>query len=93
MDKRMYRLASAANLDLYALGTDKAKWDMRLTAYTKMVVKECARLNKQQSYELSGVIFDTQDGGGFDDVCLATVTRVEQYLSGDDLLKHFGVEE
>ena len=61
--------------------------------FAELIVRECARLNRTQSYELSGVVVDTEDGHGFDDVCLTTVKRVEQYLAGDDLLKHFGVEE
>jgi hypothetical protein len=61
--------------------------------FAELIVRECSSLNKAQSYELSGVIVDTQDGNGFDAVCLTTVKRVEQYLLGSDLLKHFGVEE
>ena len=61
--------------------------------FAELIVRECVELNRTQSYELSGVVVDTEDGDGFDDVCLTTVKRVEQYLAGDDLLKHFGVEE
>ena len=64
-----------------------------LAKFAELIVKECARLNRLQSYELSGVVVDTEDGHGFDSVCLNTVKRVEQYLAGNDLLKHFGVEE
>ena len=64
-----------------------------LAKFAELIVRECAKLNRTQSYELSGVVVDTEDGHGFDDVCLTTVKRVEQYLAGDDLLKHFGVEE
>ena len=39
--KRMNRLASDANLDLYALGMDRAKWDARLEAYTQAIVMHC----------------------------------------------------
>jgi hypothetical protein len=80
MDKRMYRLASAANLDLYALGTDKAKWDMRLTAYTKMVVKECLDVMSKEAKEAEERF--TYMG---DDV----PTTVHQ----SNIMKHFGVEE
>jgi hypothetical protein len=38
---RMNRFASDANLDVYALGTDKAKWDARLEAYTQAIVMHC----------------------------------------------------
>ena len=38
---RMKRFASDANLDLYALGLDKAKWDARLEAYTAAIVMHC----------------------------------------------------
>ena len=58
----------------------------------ELIVRECAGLNKQQSYELMGVIADVENGNAFDDVCLTSVKQTEQYLSGNDLLKHFGVE-
>lgn len=39
--KKIDRFASDANLDLYGLGTDRAKWDMRLEAYTEAIVRHC----------------------------------------------------
>jgi len=38
---RMNMFASDANLDLYGLGTDRAKWDARLEAYTQAIVMHC----------------------------------------------------
>jgi hypothetical protein len=38
---KINRFASDANLDLYGLGTDRAKWDARLHAYTEAIVREC----------------------------------------------------
>jgi hypothetical protein len=61
--------------------------------FCELIVKECAGLNKQQSYELMGVIADVENDNAFDDVCLTSVKQVEQYLKGNDLLKHFGVEQ
>ena len=60
--------------------------------FAELIVRECARLNKHQSYELMGVITDVEEGDGFDDVCLSTVKRVTEHLA-KDLLEHFGVEE
>ena len=39
--RKINRIASDCNLDVYALGTDKAKWDMRLEAYTQLIVQHC----------------------------------------------------
>jgi len=39
--KLIDRMASDANLDVYALGKDKAKWDMRLEAYTQLIIQHC----------------------------------------------------
>ena len=64
----------------------------RMQQFAESIVQECARLNKDQSYELMGVIADVENGNVFDDVCLTSVKQVEQYLSGTDLLKHFEVE-
>ena len=38
--------------------------------------------NKELSHELLGVIIDTQEGDGFDEVCLNTVKRVCSKLAG-----------
>ena len=60
--------------------------------FAELIVRECADLNKQQMYELMGVITDVEDGDGFDNVCLTTVKRVQDYLGSNTLEKHFGVE-
>ena len=60
--------------------------------FAELIVRECARLNQLQSYELMGVITDVEEGDGFDDVCLNTVKRVAERLA-NDLKEHFGVEE
>ena len=77
--------------ELYKQAETECGWSEE--KFAELIVRECARLNRTQSYELSGVVVDTEDGHGFDSVCLNTVKRVEQYLAGNDLLKHFGVEE
>jgi hypothetical protein len=64
----------------------------RMQLFAELIVQECAKLNKNQSYELMGVIADIENGNVFDDVCLTSVKQVEQYLLGKDLLEHFGVE-
>ena len=61
--------------------------------FAELIVRECAKLNKKQSYELTGVIVDTEEGDGFDHICLDTVKRVESYLASNTLMKYFGVEE
>jgi hypothetical protein len=38
-------------------------------------------LSKGLFYELEGVIVDTEEGDGFDDVCLETVKRVRDQLA------------
>ena len=64
----------------------------RMQLFAELIVRECAKLNRNQSYELMGVIADVENGNAFDDVCLTSVKQVEQYLLGKDLLEHFGVE-
>ena len=64
----------------------------RMQLFAELIVRECAGLNRDQSHELMGVIADVENGNAFDDVCLTSVKQVEQYLLGNDLLKHFGVE-
>ena len=42
--KKINRMASRAGLDIYGLGTDRAKWDMSLEAYTELIVQECLNI-------------------------------------------------
>ena len=61
--------------------------------FAELIVRECARLNLELSYELAGVIIDTEEGIGFDSVCLNTVKQVHNSLASRQLIEHFGVEE
>jgi hypothetical protein len=61
--------------------------------FALLIIQECAKINKEQSYELGGVIVDVEEGSGFDTVCLNTVKRVERYLSSYDVAEHFGIQE
>ena len=58
--------------------------------FAELIVRECVRLNKHQSYELMGVITDVEEGDGFDDICLSTVKRVAENLA-TNLKEQFGV--
>ena len=60
--------------------------------FAELIVRECAQLNLELSYELAGVIVDTEEGIGFDSVCLNTVKQVHDYLASNQLTEHFGVE-
>ena len=92
MNERIRELVRESKLDMYGLGKERHRWEYTVEKFAELIVRECARLNLELSYELAGVIVDTEDGDGFDSLCLATVKQVEQYLSNDDLLKHFGID-
>ena len=96
MNERIKELAVQTHLFTDYEGTPQYKvWgftDAGLEKFAELIVKECAKLNKHQSYELMGVITDVEEGDGFDDVCLNTVKRVAEHLA-KDLKEHFGVEE
>jgi hypothetical protein len=87
MNERIKQLAFEANKDL----DDNVPIGFA-EKFAELIVRECAKLNKHQSYELMGVITDVEEGDGFDDVCLNTVKRVADHLA-KDLKEHFGVEE
>ena len=96
MNERIQQLARQAQVGSAEFGNGInyfVSTEETFNKFALLIVRECAKLNRTQSYELSGVVVDTEDGHGFDSVCLNTVKRVEQYLAGNDLLKHFGVEE
>jgi len=67
-------------------------YNASLPKFAELIVRECARLNLELSYELAGVIIDTEEGIGFDSVCLNTVKQVHNSLASNQLTEHFGVE-
>jgi len=48
-------------------------------------IERLKKANRDQFYELEGVIIDTEDGDGFDQVCLNTVKRVQDTLQKNSL--------
>jgi hypothetical protein len=94
MNQRIQQLAEQAKA---SIPTDTLGVEQWIAAYNQkfaeLIVRECDRLNRTQSFELAGVVADVEQGDGFDGICLDTVKRVESYLSCGTLKKHFGVEE
>ena len=88
MNDRIRQLAEQAGWDNH-----HSKFDTRIEKFAELIVRECARLNLELSYELAGVIVDTEEGIGFDSVCLNTVKQVHNSLASNQLTEHFGVEE
>ena len=88
MNERIRQLAEQAGWDNH-----HSKFDTRIEKFAELIVRECARLNLELSYELAGVIVDTEEGIGFDSVCLNTVKQVHNSLASRQLIEHFGVEE
>jgi len=83
----LLELAEQSGIDIRS-----AHW-ARVYSFARLIVRECDRLNLKQSFELSGVVTDTEHGSGFDSVCLDTVKQVEQYLANNAFAQHFGVAE
>lgn len=92
MNDRIKELSKEALDEMYAKGDGDRESDLNIYTqkFAELIINECEQLNRNQSYELSGVIIDTENIG-FDDICLNTVKRVEQYLSADSLTKYFGL--
>jgi len=98
MNERIEKLAEQAGLEFdndLALEPEPIYYTTQkdLEKFAELIVRECARLNLELSYELAGVIIDTEEGIGFDSVCLNTVKQVHNSLASNQLTKHFGVEE
>ena len=92
MNKRIKELIDkATTIEEYGWGASYENFDRE--KFAELIVKECAQLNLELSYELAGVIVDTEEGIGFDSVCLNTVKQVHNSLANNQLLEHFGVEE
>ena len=92
MNERIRLLALQAGFNLHNDLIDGHNFHHEIKKFAQLIVQECARLNKDQSHELMGVIADVEEGDGFDDVCLSTVKRVAEHLA-KDLLEHFEVEQ
>ena len=93
MKERIRQLAEQAGYkhpDAVGKCEDYAYFDHE--EFAELIVRECARLNLELSYELAGVIVDTEEGIGFDSVCLNTVKQVHNSLASNQLTEHFGVE-
>lgn len=86
MNERITQLALAAGGSHYPDVGGRT-----LEKFAELLIRECDRLNQAQSYELSGVVIDIEQGDGFDPVCLSTVKRVESYLANNSIKKHFGI--
>ena len=98
MNERIEKLAEQAGLEFdndLALEPEPIYYTTQkdLEKFAELIVRECARLNLELSYELAGVIIDTEEGIGFDSVCLNTVKQVHNSLASNQLTEHFGVEE
>ena len=104
MNERIQKLAEQANAQYCDLGDASCFKRLGLVEaviftpedlerFAEMIVKECAKLNKKQYYELLGVIVDTEEHNGFDDICLDTIKRVAEYLESDTLIDHFGEKQ
>ena len=87
MNERIRLLLSQAGVHYEVLPKDTV-----YEKFAELIVRECAKLNLELSYELAGVIVDTEEGIGFDSVCLNTVKQVHNSLASNQLIKHFGVE-
>ena len=87
MNERIKELAEKANIEFTYDPTETPVrafaecWEDELEKFAQLIVAECDRLNRKQSFELTGVVVDVEQGDGFDSVCLDTVKRVESYLA------------
>ena len=94
MNERIRELAEQAAKEKFGGVFGEMKLTMIFAEkFAELIVRECARLNLELSYELAGVIVDTEEGIGFDSVCLNTVKQVHNSLASNQLTEHFGVEE
>jgi hypothetical protein len=91
MNDKLREFEKVSGLEIYGLGAKRLPWEHTLEKFAELIIKECIKLNKHQSYELMGVITDVEEGDGFDDVCLDTVKRVAHHLD-NDLKEHFEIE-
>ena len=93
MNERIRELGVAAGLLVEEWdGFNRRQLNPTEQKFAELIVRECARLNLELSYELAGVIVDTEEGIGFDSVCLNTVKQVHNSLASNQLTEHFGVE-
>ena len=66
MNKRIQELAEQAGFNLHNDPIDGHDNTHEINKFAQSIVQECARLNKDQSHELMGVIADVEEGDGFE---------------------------
>jgi hypothetical protein len=78
MNELIRQFARESHMDVYALGTDHAKWEVVLEKFTKMIVQECISTveNLSPGYD----DYRNQIEDAFRRDCVS------------ELKKHFGVE-
>lgn len=89
---RLLELAKQAGLKKEHASDREYIGDFDWREFSELLIRECMKINRTQSYELLGVIIDTQSGGGFDAFSLSTVKRVHDYLTGNELINRIGLE-
>lgn len=48
MNNRLRDLARQSHLDVYGLGTDRAKWEATVEKIASLIIQECVEINKQE---------------------------------------------
>lgn len=67
-----------------AFGPGVEAWMEGFTPEVALALIAEIRALRRQSLELLGVVIDVEQGGGFDDACLATIKRVMNILAGKE---------
>ena len=65
-------------------GSGVEAWMEGFTPEVALALIAEVRALRRQSLELLGVVIDVEQGGGFDDACLATIKRVMNVLAGKE---------
>ena len=77
MNNLLKQFERESNLDVYALGLDRAKWESKLERYTDLVVRECLSNMEDCDGDSDFAIWKTKKDFGVDDNSIKVGSRVK----------------
>jgi hypothetical protein len=91
MNEKFRQFERQSHLDVYSLGLDRAAWESKLDAYTKLIIQDCIDQLRQEWYDLNNTERDTLGDARAVAILVGQKNGVLKSMS--KIKKHYGVTE